>query len=76
MDRRLLDREGDVSRDPGLLRECGDNDRGELEAWASRLVADVAGDRERAGCAYGSDLLRTRDPVKMLISGYNTGMEM
>ena len=63
-----MDREGDASRELGLLRECepteatGDRERGVLGACGSRLVAEVAGERGRVAGWYGSDLLRTRDP--------------
>jgi len=42
---------------------CGDNERG-VGGVTSRLVAEFAGDLDRdAGCVYGSDLLRIREPV-------------
>lgn len=44
VERRLLDLDGDVSRELGLLREWGDSDRGEVGACGSRLVVEVAGD--------------------------------
>jgi hypothetical protein len=44
VERRLLDLDGDASREPGLLREWGESDRGEVAAMASRLVVEVAGD--------------------------------
>lgn len=70
VDSRRL-RDGEVSRDPGLLREWGESDLGDDEAWASRLDADAAGDLDREdGCVYGSDLLRTRDSMKSLAVDY------
>lgn len=65
VERRLLDRDGDASRELGLLREWGDRERGEVGATGSRLVAEVTGDLERETvCVYGSDLLRIRDPAR------------